>query len=298
VAAKGTIRIGISGWRYEPWRGTFYPEELTQKSELTFAASKFNSLEINGTFYSLQRATSFVRWAADTPDDFVFSVKCPRFITHIRRLREVETPLANFLASGPLLFGKKLGPFLWQFPPNFKYDHELLENFFKQLPHDSVEAAKVANQHDLRIRTEEGLEIQGKFPVRHAIEIRNKSFVNTEFIELLRRHKIALVFADTVEWPRLMDVTCDFVYCRLHGSEKLYANGYDDVALDDWARRVTEWAQGREPQDAARVIDQDGPKRRARDVFVYFDNDLKVRAPVDAAALAIRVKKRTSAAGS
>jgi len=298
VAANGTIRIGISGWRYEPWRGTFYPEDLTQKSELSFAARKFNSLEINGTFYSLQRASSFQRWAADTPDDFVFSVKCPRFITHIRRLREVETPLANFLASGPLLFGKKLGPFLWQFPPNFKYDHELLENFLKQLPHDSVEAAKVASQHDLRIRTEEGLEIQGKFPVRHAIEVRNKSFAIAEFVELLRRYKIALVCADTVEWPRLMDLTCDFVYCRLHGSEKLHANGYDDASLDNWARRVTDWACGREPRDVERVIERDGPKRRERDVFVYFDNDLKVRSPVDAMALAARVKKLIPESGS
>jgi uncharacterized protein YecE (DUF72 family) len=291
VASAGTIRIGISGWRYKPWRGSFYPEGLTQKSELSFASSKLNSLEINGTFYSMQRVSSFLQWAADTPEDFVFSVKCPRFITHIRRLREVETPLANFLASGPLLFGKKLGPFLWQFPPSFKYDHELLENFFKLLPHDSVAAAKVANEHDARIRTEEGLEIQGHFPVRHAIEIRHESFRNPEFVELLRRYKVALVCADTVEWPRLMDLTSDFVYCRLHGSEKLYASGYDDASLDDWARRVTDWTQGREPRDAARVIDNDGPKERTRDVFVYFDNDLKVRAPVDAMALSARVKK-------
>lgn len=296
VGSAGKIRIGISGWRYEPWRGTFYPEDLTQKSELSFAASKFNSLEINGTFYSMQRASSFLRWAADTPHDFVFSVKCPRFITHIRRLREVETPLANFLASGPLLFGKKLGPFLWQFPPSFKYDPELLENFFKLLPHDSVAAAKVASEHDARIRTEEGLEIEAKFAVRHAIEIRHQSFRNAEFVELLRRYKVALVCADTPEWPRLMDLTADFVYCRLHGSEKLYANGYDDASLDAWARRVTDWACGREPQDAERVIDGAGPKLRARDVFVYFDNDLKVRSPVDALALAARVKKILPAA--
>jgi uncharacterized protein YecE (DUF72 family) len=298
VGITGTIRIGISGWRYKPWRGKFYPKDLTQKSELSFAAGKFNSLEINGTFYSLQRVSSFQRWAADTPDEFVFSVKGPRFITHIRRLREVETPLANFLASGALLLGKKLGPFLWQFPPNFRYDPKLLEDFFRLLPHDSVAAAKVASKHDARIRSEEGLEIPGKFAVRHAIEIRHQSFANAEFVQLLRRYNVAMVCADTVAWPRLMDLTSDFVYCRLHGAEELYANGYDDVALDAWATRVTDWACGREPRDAERVIEQSGPKRRARDVFMYFDNDLKVRAPVDALALAARVRKILAAAGA
>lgn len=291
MATHGKVRIGISGWRYKPWRGVFYPEKLPQKSELSFAAGKFRTLEINGTFYSMQRPSSFARWAADTPENFVFSVKGPRFITHIRRLREVETPLANFLASGPLLLGKKLGPFLWQFPPSFRYENELMENFFKLLPGDSIAAAKVGTQHDARIRSEDGLEIHTKFPVRHAIEIRHKSFANAEFVDLLRRYKVALVCADTVEWPRLMDLTSDFVYCRLHGSEVLYANGYDDKSLDDWARRVTDWAQGAEPRDAERVIEADGPKRRARDVFVYFDNDLKVRAPVDAMALDVRVKR-------
>src|ERR1700736_4997413 len=159
----GKVRIGISGWTYKPWRGVFYPEDLKQKRELEYASTTFNSIEINGTFYSLQRPSSFSRWNAETPDDFVFSVKAPRFITHIRRLREVETPVANFMASGLLLLGKKLGPILWQFPPNFKYQPELLENFFKLLPHDSKEAVVVAQQHDLRIKSEEGWEISGQF---------------------------------------------------------------------------------------------------------------------------------------
>ena len=291
MARTGKIRIGISGWRYEPWRGVFYPEKLTQKSELAYASSKFNSLEINGTFYSLQRPSSFASWKKDTPEDFVFSVKCPRFITHIRRLREIEGPLANFLASGVLLFEKKLGPFLWQLPPNFKYQAELLENFFKLLPMDSATALNIARSHDERIKTDDGLEVSGKFPVRHAIEIRNQSFANEEFIALLRKYNVGLVCADTPEWPRMMDLTSDFIYCRLHGSEKLYENGYDDKALDDWARRVADWAQGREPKDAERVVDEAGPKRAARDVFVYFDNDLKVKAPVDAQALSVRIQK-------
>jgi uncharacterized protein YecE (DUF72 family) len=298
VARTGKIRIGISGWRYAPWRGDFYPEKLAQKSELSFASGKFNSIEINGTFYSMQRVSSFESWREDTPDDFVFSVKGPRFITHIRRLREVGTPLANFLASGVLLLGQKLGPFLWQFPANFKYQKELFEDFFKLLPGDSDSAVKVACQHDERIKTEDGLEVGAKFQVRHAIEIRNKSFVHPEFIGLLRQYNVALVCADTVEWPRLMDLTSDFVYCRLHGSEVLYASGYDAKALDDWARRVTDWAQGREPHDAERVIDGAAVKSGARDVFVYFDNDIKVRAPFDAMKLTERVKKILSKAGS
>jgi uncharacterized protein YecE (DUF72 family) len=289
--SQGEVRVGISGWRYTPWRGKFYPKDLTQKSELKFASGKLRTIEINGTFYSLQRASSFSNWYADTPEDFVFSVKGPRFITHIRRLREVEGPLANFLASGVLLLGKKLGPFLWQFPPNFKYQPELLENFFRLLPLDSVAALRVASQHDLRIKNEDGLDGVGQFPVRHAIEIRHESFRNAEFVELLRKYRVALVCADTVEWPRLMDLTSDFIYCRLHGSEVLYASGYDDKALDDWARRVTDWARGGEPKDAERVMDKLGPKQAARDVFVYFDNDVKVLAPPNALALAERVKK-------
>jgi uncharacterized protein YecE (DUF72 family) len=292
MAKRGQIRIGISGWRYQPWRGAFYPEKLPQKSELAFAAGKLRSLEINGTFYSLQRPSSFARWKAETPEDFVFSVKGPRFITHIRRLREVETPLANFLASGVLLLGEKLGPFLWQFPPNFRYQPELLENFFKLLPRDSSEAVKVAQQHDLRIKSEDGLEVPSLFPVRHAMEIRHSSFVEAGFVELLRKFEVALVCADTVAWPRLMDLTSDFMYCRLHGPEELYASGYDEKSLDEWARRITDWAEGREPHDAHRVTGESGPKRGTRDVFVYFDNDLKVRAPVDAMSLAARIAKR------
>src|ERR1035438_5389018 len=203
---SGQIRIGISGWRYKPWRGKFYPEKLPQKSELAYAAGKLNSLEINGTFYSLQRPSSFSRWNAETPEDFVFSVKGPRFITHIRRLREVAMPLANFLASGVLLLGPKLGPFLWQFPPNFRYQPELLEDFFKLLPMDSSQALLLAQQHDLRIKSEEGLQISSPFTIRHAIEIRHQSFVEARFVQLLRKYKVALVCADTVEWPRLMDL--------------------------------------------------------------------------------------------
>jgi len=291
MSAQGKINIGISGWTYEPWRGTFYPKKLAHKNELKFAAETFNSIEINGTFYSLQRPESFEKWAAETPDDFVFSVKGPRFITHIKRLGDVRAPLANFFASGLLKLGPKLGPFLWQLPPNFKFDAKKIAAFFKLLPKDTEAAVRLARKHDKRVNGRVWMKTDAERPLRHAMEIRNKTFATPEFIELLREHDVALVCADTVEWPRLMDVTSDFVYCRLHGSEVLYASGYDDVALDEWATRVSAWARGGEPSDAERASTNIAEKMAARDVFVYFDNDAKVRAPVDAQGLRKRVEK-------
>jgi uncharacterized protein YecE (DUF72 family) len=291
MASPGKVRIGISGWRYAPWRGDFYPEKLAQKRELAYASSIFRSIEINGTFYSLQRPEYFEAWAGETPDDFVFSVKGPRYITHIRRLREVKAPLANFLASGILRLGPKLGPILWQFPPNFKFEPEKLEAFLKILPHDTEAAGALAKRHDKFMTGRSAMKSDAKRPLRHAMEIRHASFAVPEFIELLRTYDVALVCADTVEWPRMMDVTSDFIYCRLHGSEVLYASGYDSKSLDEWAARVAAWARGKEPADAERIIKEDGPKRASRDVFVYFDNDVKVRAPFDAQSLMERVDK-------
>jgi uncharacterized protein YecE (DUF72 family) len=291
IAPPGKVRIGISGWTYKPWRGVFYPKELKQKSELEYASRALNSIEINGTFYSLQRPTSFERWAAETPDDFVFSVKAPRFITHIRRLKDAKAPVANFLASGLFRLGAKLGPILWQLPPNFQFKPELLEEFFKLLPHDTEEAAALAKHHDKWMTGRAALKPDAKRPMRHAMEIRHASFVTTHFIDLLRKYDVALVCADTVEWPRLMDVTSDFMYCRLHGSEVLYASGYHDEALDQWSARVHAWARGSEPEDAERVIKVKAAKKPARDVFVYFDNDAKVRAPFDAKGLTERMNK-------
>jgi uncharacterized protein YecE (DUF72 family) len=291
MAEPGKVRIGISGWTYKPWRGVFYPEDLKQKRELEYASTTFNSIEINGTFYSLQRPTSFERWAAETPDDFVFSVKAPRFITHIRRLKEVKAPLANFLASGIFLLGAKLGPILWQLPPNFHFKPEILEEFLKLLPHDTAEASELAHQHDKWMAGRAALKLDAQRPMRHAIEIRHASFATPDFVNLLRKYDVALVCADTVEWPRLMDVTSDFMYCRLHGSEVLYASGYDDASLDQWTTRVAAWARGKEPEDAERVIKEKASQRPTRDVFVYFDNDTKVRAPFDAKSLTARINK-------
>lgn len=282
------IRIGISGWTYPPWRGVFYPEQLRQKDELDFAASKFRTIEINGTFYGTQKPASYLKWFEAVPEDFVFSVKAPRYISHVLRLRDAQTPLANFLASGILRLGRKLGPLLWQFPPTLKYDQARFETFFALLPHDTDAAVKAASRHT-RPKDSVWLETDKNRPLRHAVEIRHESFRAETFIKLLRRHNIALVCADTVEWPRLMDVTSDFVYCRLHGSEKLYASGYGSKALDTWAHRARAWSQGEEPKDAERIGGPAKPRKSGRDVFLYFDNDIKVKAPENAAALARRL---------
>ena len=285
----GRIRIGISGWTYPPWRGVFYPEKLPQKRELEYAASRFASIEVNGTFYGLQRPESFAHWAEQTPDDFMFAIKGSRYISHVKRAKDVDLPLANFFASGLLRLGPKLGPLLWQFPPSFKFDAETFEAFLAKLPHSPAEAANLAKRHEPRLNGRAWLRTKGVKRLRHAVEIRHDSFRDPAFIAMLKRHKVALVCADTVEWPRLMDVTADFVYCRLHGSEELYASGYDDAALDDWARRVAAWASGGEPEDAERVGKAARKRKSGRDVFVYFDNDIKVRAPADARGLAERL---------
>jgi uncharacterized protein YecE (DUF72 family) len=287
----GHVRIGISGWTYKPWRGVFYPQGPTQKKELAYAASLFPSIEINGTFYGLQRPSSFAAWAENTPGDFVFSVKGSRFITHILRLREIEQPLANFFASGLLALGAKLGPILWQFPPSVKFDRDPLEEFFSLLPHDATAASNLAEKHDRRLNGRTFTAPGEPRAVRHAMEIRHPSFINPEFIQLLRRYNVALVCADAVEWPRLMDVTSDFLYLRLHGSEVLYTSGYSDQALDQWADRVATWARGEEVTDGDHASSAPASKRATRDVYAYFDNDAKVFAPKDAQALASRVDK-------
>jgi len=290
VATSGTVRIGISGWTYTPWRGVFYPQDLVQKDELSYASRQFRSIEINGTFYGLQRPEAFGRWREETPDDFVFAVKGSRYITHMLRLKDVQTALANFLASGVLRLGPKLGPILWQFPPRMRFDQERFDAFFALLPHDPEAAVALAKRHDERLKGRAWLKTDATQALRHAVEIRHESFCTGEFVELLRRHRVALVCADTVDWPLLMDLTADFVYCRLHGSEKLYVSGYDDAALETWADRVRSWAEGREPDDARRVLPATAPRNRGRDVFVYFDNtDVKLRAPFDARSLARRL---------
>jgi uncharacterized protein YecE (DUF72 family) len=294
----GRVRIGISGWNYKGWRGKFYPPKLPHKKELAYAAGLFPSVEVNGTFYSLQRPSSFLTWVEQTPDDFVFAIKGSRYITHMLKLRNVEQALANFFASGPLALGRKLGPILWQFPPQFAANAERFEAFFNLLPHDTAAAAELARRHDHRLNGRAFTEALRNRPIRHAVEIRHESFRSPDFIRLLRRYRIANVVADTVDWPRLMDVSSDFVYCRLHGSEVLYTSGYSDDELDLWASRVAAWARGCEvdrahPQNEF-ACTTPARKRATRDVFVYFDNDAKVYAPVDAQNLIVRVNRLLS----
>jgi len=276
------IFIGISGWRYKGWRKIFYPEDLPQRRELEFASGTFPTVELNGSFYSLQLPSSYQRWARETPDSFIFSIKGSRYITHMKRLRDIEVPLANFLASGIFTLGPKLGPFLWQFPPNFKYNAPLLESFFRILPRSREEARRLAKKHSLP-KGRSSLQIEGPGRLRHAIEIRNESFATPSFVDLLRKHDIALVVADTAsKWPFYEDVTSDFVYVRLHGDEELYASGYTDKALDRWAARIKAWSEGTEPGTSEKISEKVPRKRKSRDVYCYFDNDAKVHAPFDA----------------
>ncbi|RDJ03318.1 DUF72 domain-containing protein [Rhizobium grahamii] len=295
MGRTGNIRIGISGWTYKPWRGVFYPEKLPQNQELAYASRRFPTIEINGTFYGLQKPGAFQRWRESTPEGFVFSIKGSRYITHLLRLKNIETPLANFFASGLLRLGGKLGPILWQFPPNLKFDVDIFAQFLRILPKTTMDAGALAKRHDQRLDGRSWLEWEDRRPLRHALEIRHDSFRCERFIELLREHGVALVCADTVEWPLLMDVTADFVYCRLHGSKELYVSGYDDSALAAWADRIDAWAHGKEPTNAERVTPPLPRSKMGRDVYVYFDNDVKVRAPADARSLAERLKIDVSA---
>jgi uncharacterized protein YecE (DUF72 family) len=282
---QGRIWIGISGWRYAGWRGSFYPEKLRQRDELAYAARHFDTIEINGTHYSLQRPDFFAQWHDETPDGFVFAVKGSRFITHMKQLRDIEAPLANFFAQGVLRLEQKFGPILWQFSPRFRFDEARLDAFFTLLPRDTEAAAALAKRHNDRFAGRAWTRTEKNRPLRHAIEIRHPSFLDPAFVGLLRRHRLALVVADTVDWPYAEDITADFLYLRLHGSEELYASGYSDEALDWWAARIATWSAGGEANDA-RLIDPDNrPRRQPRAVYVYFDNDAKVRAPFDAQAL-------------
>ncbi len=266
-------RIGISGWVYPPWRSVFYPKGLRQADELAYASSHVTSIELNGSFYSLQRPASWQRWRDATPDDFVFAVKGPRYITHLKRLRDVETALANFFASGVLAMGAKLGPILWQLPANFQYDADAVERFLALLPRTTADALAMARGREERMEGKEHLEIDADRPMRHAIEPRSFSFDDPAFAQQLTRHSAAAVLGDNEgRWPKLDWVTAPFTYARLHGDEVLYTSGYDDEALDAWAAWVRRHLA-------------DG-----RDTFVYFDNDAKVRAPVDAIALIKRLE--------
>ncbi|WP_205687436.1 DUF72 domain-containing protein [Cellulomonas endophytica] len=282
------VHVGISGWRYAPWRGAFYPRGLPQRRELEHAASRLGSIELNGSFYSLQRPESFRLWREQTPDGFVFAVKGPRFITHMKKLADVATPLANFFASGVLALRDRLGPVLWQLPPTLGFDADRLAAFFGLLPRSTAAAAALAEHHDERLEGRALTVTDADRPLRHVLEVRHRTFAVPAFVELLRAHDVGLVVADTAgRWPHLEDLTSDVVYVRLHGDEELYVSGYDDASLDRWAAKVRAWSQGLPPPDGPRVAAL--APDRPRDVHVYFDNDVKVRAPFDAMSLAARL---------
>ncbi|MDN4174326.1 DUF72 domain-containing protein [Nocardioides sp. SOB77] len=268
----GRIRVGISGWTYAGWRGDFYPPGLVQRRELAYAAERMTSIEVNGSFYSLQRPTSYAAWRDQTPDDFVFAVKGGRYITHLKRLRDVDTALANFLASGVLALGPKLGPLLWQLPERLAFDAALVDDFFSRLPRTTTEAAALAAGHDDKVPEDRALTVaDAERPLRHALEFRSETWCTDEAFDLMRRHGVACVVADTARrFPMPEQVTADHVYVRLHGDTELYASGYGPEALDRWAEKCRAWSEH-------------------GDVFVYFDNDAKGHAPHDALALIDRV---------
>ena len=270
--------IGISGYDYKSWRGSFYPADLPAREWLRYASRVFNSIELNGTFYSLKSPSVFQRWVEDSPDQgFVFAIKGGRFITHNLKLARAEAALGNFFASGVLALGTKTGPFLWQLPATYGFDANRLHRFMSMLPRDSAEGEAVARQHDERLRRGALVTAAARVPYRHEFEVRHPSYFHPEFYDLLRTHGCAFVISDSAgKFPYAEEVTADFVYIRLHGSQELYVSRYSDAELDEWARRIARWSGV--------------SSERGRDVYVYFDNDAKVHAPHDALRLAQRVR--------
>jgi uncharacterized protein YecE (DUF72 family) len=260
------IRVGIGGWVFEPWRGAFYPKGLPQARELDYASRKLTSIEINSTFYRTQKPDSFRKWAAETPEDFVFSVKGPQFATNRRVLAEAGPSIERFFASGVLELKSKLGPVLWQMAPTKKFDPADFAAFLALLP----------------------TSLDGR-PLRHTVEVRHESFLVPAFIELLRKFSVAVVVVESDKHPLIADVTGDFVYARLQRTSEKEKTGYAPRALDLWAKRARNWAAGGAPDDLA-TITAPAPAQSRRDVFIYMISGAKVRAPAAAMALIERLK--------
>ena len=268
------VRVGTSGWRYKSWRGDFYPRGLAQRRELEYLATRMNAVEMNGSFYSLQRPSTYQRIAEQTPDDFAVAVKGGRFISHFKRLAGAETALANFLASGVLALGRKLGPILWQLPADLEYDEARVATFLTGLPRSTSAAAELAAQHDDKLSGDRVvLETDADRPVRHVLEPRHPSFGSRPALDLLTEQEVGLVVSDSPgAWPLFEHRTADIMYVRLHGHTELYASGYSSRSLDRWAAKVQGWLAA------------------GADVHVYFDNDARGRAPHDAVALLERLR--------
>lgn len=288
------LRIGISGWSYREWRGgSFYPKGLSQTRELEYVGERFNSIEINATFYKLQSPASFRKWRDAVPNDVVFALKGSKYITHQKKLNDVRIPLANFFASGLLELGEQIGPILWQFPAWYKFERERLEEFISLLPRSTSDAAALAADNTIKDKGNASVEMHGNVPLRYAFEPRHPSFFSEEFVLLLREHNAALAFADSAQrFPYAEDVTADFVYIRLHGSLELYASGYTDEELAWWARRINSWKSGREPRDARKIVAGKFHSGEKRDVYVYFDNDIHAHAPFDAMHLSKKLNQK------
>jgi len=266
-AREGRIRVGVGGWTYEPWRKTFYPKGTAQARELEYASRQLTTIEINGTFYRTQKPETFAKWRDQVPDDFVFSVKALRYTTNRRVLAEAGPSIGSFVGSGLAELSAKLGPILWQFAPTKKYDAEDFEAFLKLLPK----------------------EIGGR-PARHALEPRHETYRTPGFIALARAYGCAIVFSDSDEYPSLGDVTADFVYSRLMRCQAKEKTGYPSPTLDAWAKIARTFARGSEPKEFPRVA-KASPKAGPRDVFIYYINGAKERAPAAAVELISRVKK-------
>jgi uncharacterized protein YecE (DUF72 family) len=265
---KSGIRVGIGGWNFEPWRGVFYPEGLTQKRELEYASQALTSIEVNGTFYGSQSPATFAKWRDETPDDFIFSLKAPRYATNRRVLAEAGDSIERFFASGVLELQHKLGPINWQFAPTKQFDPDDFENFLKLLP------AKVEGQ-----------------AIRHALEVRHESFADAAFVKLVRKYKAAIVMAGDSKYPQIADVTAPFVYARIMGTTEKQKNGYSQAALDRWTERAKEWAAGGAPEDLHTVSTTSAAKAKSRDVFIYVISGFKERNPAAAMEMIKRLKK-------
>jgi uncharacterized protein YecE (DUF72 family) len=286
----GKVRIGTSGWSYADWRkGRFYPEGLTQRCELEYLSRQFSTVEINGSFYSLLRPQTYAGYHEAVPRGFTFAVKGGQFITHSKKLKDVQVPLANFLASGVLRLEEKLGPVLWQLP-QMRWEAERVERFLDLLPADTAAASRLARKHDQRLSGRASVSVERHRTMRHALEVRHPALMSEQVVRACRRRNVALVFSHNGDdWPYREEITAGWCYLRLHGAPHTYASNYSKSALDGWSERIRRWAQGQEPDDAARITSRQPPARKSRDVYVYFDNDQGAHAPRNARGLTDRL---------
>ena len=280
----GRLRIGVSGWNYDDWRGAFYPDTLPRGDELAYVGERFDTVEVNGTFYGLADPDSFERWRDAVPAGTVLAVKGSRFITHNKKLRDTGTAVANFFASGVLELGSELGPILWQLPEHLHFDAGRVEEFLAGLPHDTDAAAELARGHDERVETP-AYGPGTNHRMRHVLEVRHDSYLCEQMVAIARRHGVALAVSHASAWPYSEEVTAGFVYVRLHGPDEPYASAYDEEALARWASRLEQWRDAQQPADACTITDRRPPRRRGRDVYVYFNNDKGGHAPRQAARL-------------